>query len=144
MKSPMKRIAILILSVVLAGIQAVGMPGTAQALGGGVGASTGLERTRAVQGHAQDLGAAAVHQVRDLRPHRRPPPIVRPKVRKKSPLPAIIGGIIIGVIIAEAIREGRATEAAMDRCAARFRSFDRRTGTYITYGGEVRICPYLR
>jgi hypothetical protein len=29
-------------------------------------------------------------------------------------------------------------------CADRFRSFDPGTGTYVTYGGEVRVCPYLR
>jgi len=30
------------------------------------------------------------------------------------------------------------------RCAARFRSFDWRTGLYTTYDGEKRLCPYLR
>lgn len=48
-----------------------------------------------------------------------------------------------GALIAPAILEGRATEEDMARCAARFRSFDRATGTYVTYGGQVRICPYL-
>lgn len=48
-----------------------------------------------------------------------------------------------GEIIAPAIAEGRATDEAMARCAAEFRSFDARTGTYVRYGGEVRICPYL-
>lgn len=33
---------------------------------------------------------------------------------------------------------------AVARCAARFRSFDYRTGTYTTYEGETRLCPYLR
>lgn len=28
-------------------------------------------------------------------------------------------------------------------CAARFRSFDPSTGTYVTYNGETRTCPYL-
>lgn len=31
----------------------------------------------------------------------------------------------------------------MQRCAATFRSFDSRTGTYVTYDGETRTCPYL-
>lgn len=31
----------------------------------------------------------------------------------------------------------------MAECAARFRSFDPATGTYVTYGGETRPCPYL-
>ena len=46
-------------------------------------------------------------------------------------------------LVAPAILEGRATEEDMARCAARFRSFNTETGTYVTYGGEVRVCPYL-
>jgi hypothetical protein len=46
-------------------------------------------------------------------------------------------------IIAPAILEGRATEEAITQCTTEFRSFDARTGTYVTYGGEVRVCPYL-
>jgi len=46
-------------------------------------------------------------------------------------------------LVAPAILEGRATEEDMARCAARFRSFDTETGTYVTFGGEVRVCPYL-
>lgn len=30
------------------------------------------------------------------------------------------------------------------RCAAQFRSFEVDTGMYTTYGGERRMCPYLR
>lgn len=56
---------------------------------------------------------------------------------------ALIGGIIAGTIIAAAIREGRARDYDMRRCAHEFRSFDPVTGTYITYEGEERICPYL-
>jgi len=56
---------------------------------------------------------------------------------------ALIGGIIAGTIIAAAIREGRARDYDMRRCAYEFRSFDPVTGTYITYEGEERICPYL-
>lgn len=33
---------------------------------------------------------------------------------------------------------------AVARCASRFRSFNVRTGTYVTYEGEERLCPYLR
>jgi BA14K-like protein len=46
-------------------------------------------------------------------------------------------------VIAPAILEGRATQEAMADCAADFRSFDARTGTYVTRQGEVRVCPYL-
>jgi hypothetical protein len=56
---------------------------------------------------------------------------------------AIIGGIIAGTLIAAAIRERRAGDDDMRRCAYEFRSFDPVTGTYITYEGEERICPYL-
>lgn len=33
---------------------------------------------------------------------------------------------------------------ARARCAARFRSFEWDTGLYTTYGGDKRLCPYLR
>jgi len=56
---------------------------------------------------------------------------------------ALIGGIIAGTIIAAAIREGRARDHDIRRCAHEFRSFDPVTGTYISYEGEERICPYL-
>ncbi len=56
---------------------------------------------------------------------------------------ALIGGIIAGTLIAAAIREGRARDHDVRRCAYEFRSFDPVTGTYITYEGEERICPYL-
>ena len=46
-------------------------------------------------------------------------------------------------LIAPAILEGRATEDAMARCTAEFRSFDARSGTYVARQGEVRVCPYL-
>ncbi|MEZ5855274.1 MAG: BA14K family protein [Hyphomicrobiaceae bacterium] len=39
---------------------------------------------------------------------------------------------------------GRWDPEDVARCASRFRSFSVRTGTYITYGGEERLCPYLR
>ena len=32
---------------------------------------------------------------------------------------------------------------AMQRCADTFRSFDPSTGSYVTYDGETRTCPYL-
>ena len=56
---------------------------------------------------------------------------------------ALIGGIIVGTIIAAAIRERRAGDDDLRRCAYEFRSFDPVTGTYITYEGEERVCPYL-
>ncbi len=46
-------------------------------------------------------------------------------------------------LIARALLEGRATQEAMDRCAAEFVSFDPETGTYATAAGEPRVCPYL-
>ena len=46
-------------------------------------------------------------------------------------------------LIAPALLEGRATEAAMQQCAAEFQSFDANTGTYVASTGEQRVCPYL-
>lgn len=48
-----------------------------------------------------------------------------------------------GAVVAPAILEGRATEEDMARCAAQFISFDPSSGTYLTYAGIVRVCPYL-
>lgn len=53
-----------------------------------------------------------------------------------------IGAAIIGGMIAS--QAARADRTAMQMCADRFRSFDWERGTYVTYGGEVRVCPYLR
>lgn len=57
---------------------------------------------------------------------------------------ALIGGIVAGALIAGAIREGRASEYDMDRCADDFRSFDPETGTIINRYGDEVVCPYLR
>lgn len=32
---------------------------------------------------------------------------------------------------------------AKRKCARRYKSFDWHSGTYVTYGGRVRVCPYL-
>lgn len=55
---------------------------------------------------------------------------------------AIVGGVVAGALIADAARG--ASYSDVERCEATYRSFDRRTGTYTTYGGETRVCPYLR
>jgi hypothetical protein len=55
----------------------------------------------------------------------------------------IVEESVEGELIAPAILEGRATEEMMDRCADRYQTFDRRTGTFIAYSGERRVCPYL-
>lgn len=41
-------------------------------------------------------------------------------------------------------RTSSAWRRAMARCYEDFRSFNPRTGTYVTYSGERRLCPYLR
>jgi hypothetical protein len=38
---------------------------------------------------------------------------------------------------------GTAVGSAHERCAARFRSFEPQSGTYVTYGGDRVLCPYL-
>ncbi|WP_334151441.1 BA14K family protein [Hyphomicrobium sp.] len=32
----------------------------------------------------------------------------------------------------------------MERCAARYRSFDRASGTFLANDGRRKLCPYLR
>ncbi len=41
-------------------------------------------------------------------------------------------------------RADAAWRRAMARCYEDFRSFNPRTGMYVTYGGERKLCPYLR
>jgi len=55
----------------------------------------------------------------------------------------LIGAIIAGTLIAAAIREGRADDGDIRRCAEDFPDFDPETGTYINRYGDERICPYL-
>ncbi len=50
---------------------------------------------------------------------------------------------LIGSLVAEGLSHS-AAEDAIDRCEARYRSFEPDTGYYTTYGGEQRLCPYLR
>lgn len=54
-----------------------------------------------------------------------------------------IGLGILGAIIANGHSESYA-RSAMQRCDNRFRSFEWDTGYYTTYGGDKRLCPYLR
>ena len=54
----------------------------------------------------------------------------------------ILGAIIGGAIIAESVG-GYGSGSAYDRCARSFRSFDGNSGTYTTYDGDTRRCPYL-
>jgi hypothetical protein len=56
----------------------------------------------------------------------------------------IIGAIIAGTLIAAAIREGRADDDDIRRCAEDFPDFDPESGTYINRYGDERVCPYLR
>lgn len=37
-----------------------------------------------------------------------------------------------------------ASHSAKERCVHRFRSFEWDTGFYTTYGGDKKLCPYLR
>lgn len=56
-------------------------------------------------------------------------------------------GIIGGLAAGAAARDGAyaaPADGAYALCAERFRSFNSATGTYTTYGGETRVCPYLR
>jgi len=56
---------------------------------------------------------------------------------------------VIGSLIAQGVAEERARrirdeEWRWRKCDRRFRSFEWDTGMYTTYGGERRVCPYLR
>jgi BA14K-like protein len=57
----------------------------------------------------------------------------------------LAAGAIIGGTLAQRPYEsyGYGDDDAFARCAATYRSFDPATGTYTTYGGETRTCPYL-
>ena len=74
-----------------------------------------------------------------------------------------IGAAIVGGIIANEIyrpragyyyddyaydgpyyRPSRYSGGGRELCAQNFRSFEWNTGLYTTYGGEKRVCPYLR
>lgn len=50
---------------------------------------------------------------------------------------------IAGALINQGLSENEA-RSAMQRCDDRFNSFEWDTGRYTTYGGESRLCPYLR
>lgn len=50
---------------------------------------------------------------------------------------------IMGALLERGLTEDYA-RSAMQRCDNRFRSFEWDTGLYTTYGGEKRLCPYLR
>ena len=59
--------------------------------------------------------------------------------RGPGPL-GIFGAIVAGTLVAAAITEHRARHEDMEHCAADFRSFDSRTGTYINrYGRGARL-----
>ena len=74
------------------------------------------------------------------------------KVARRGRRRAFGAGVAVGVIgalIASGVAESRAREVydedwRWEKCAERFRSFEWDTGMYTTYGGDRRLCPYLR
>lgn len=50
---------------------------------------------------------------------------------------------VLGALLNKGHSESYA-RSAMQRCDDRFRSFEWDTGLYTTYGGDKRLCPYLR
>ena len=50
---------------------------------------------------------------------------------------------VIGALINSGVSESHA-RSAMERCDARFRSFEWDSGLYTTYDGDRVLCPYLR
>jgi hypothetical protein len=55
----------------------------------------------------------------------------------------IAGAIIGGAIIANEAARAERANAGYERCAATYRSFNPRTGTYIGHDNIERPCPYL-
>lgn len=56
----------------------------------------------------------------------------------------VIGSLIAQGVAEERAREIRDEEWRWRKCDREFRSFEYDTGMYTTYGGERRVCPYLR
>jgi len=56
----------------------------------------------------------------------------------------VIGSLIAQGVAEERARRYRDEEWRWRKCDRRFRSFEWDTGMYTTYGGDRRVCPYLR
>jgi len=56
----------------------------------------------------------------------------------------VIGSLIAQGVAEERARRYRSEQWRWNRCAREFRSFNPNTGLYTTYGGQKRLCPYLR
>ena len=56
----------------------------------------------------------------------------------------VIGSLIAQGVAEERARRVRDEEWRWRKCDRKFRSFEWDTGMYTTYGGERRVCPYLR
>jgi hypothetical protein len=107
---------------------------------------------QATAADAQLIKLAKKPKIRRGPPAPRPGPGPRPKPRPKHKhhhrghykgVEIGIGIAILGLLAAEAAKSSGYNKA-MRRCARKYRSFDWESGTYVTYGGKVRLCPYLR
>jgi hypothetical protein len=56
----------------------------------------------------------------------------------------VIGSLIAQGVAEEKARRYRDEEWRWRKCDREFRSFEWDTGMYTTYGGQRRLCPYLR
>jgi len=56
----------------------------------------------------------------------------------------VIGSLIAQGVAEEKARQYRDEEWRWRKCDREFRSFEWDTGMYTTYGGQRRLCPYLR
>lgn len=79
----------------------------------------------------------------------KPLPVESHVQQVRSRAGAFFGGLALGALLAYGLSRAEA-EARLDeewrweKCARRYRSFEWDTGLYTTYGGEKRLCPYLR
>lgn len=61
----------------------------------------------------------------------------------------LVAGALIGAIIAHSSSQARtggnnAYLSAKRRCAQKYRSYDWDSDSFVTYGGVVKLCPYVR
>lgn len=65
----------------------------------------------------------------------------------------LVAGAVIGAMIANQSSAspnyrprhgGDGYPAAKRRCASEYRSYDWKSDTFVTYGGVVKLCPYVR
>ncbi|MBF0256461.1 MAG: BA14K family protein [Gammaproteobacteria bacterium] len=75
----------------------------------------------------------------------------RPSRRSNNWVAPLVAGALIGAIISNHSSQTTygysnkgAYKSAKRRCAREYRSYDWDSDTFVTYGGVVKLCPYVR